>query len=274
MNDGTTHSAPAAPLEHLEEIEQDCVRRFVSLLADRLAENLVEVRLFGSAARGDMWRWLPISSDVDLLVLTQDPVNATMQDELVNATYPLYLECGRQIGPQWRTLDQWQNPQTDPEREFKRNVEAEGRELFKAGGSVPPVARVPELRSAKLVIRCRDFSESRKFYSLVLGLPCLAEWEEQGGRGAIFALGEEPPRSFIEIYEMETDSERYDASFSQPLQNDKIDLQLRTDDLQGWADALRGVWAFVGPERLPWGQRWIKVRDPDALQIAIYEGED
>jgi predicted nucleotidyltransferase len=62
-------------LVHLSETERDCVLRYVSLLAERLGENLVQIWFFGSAARGDMWPdWMPMHSDIDLLVLGNSPV--------------------------------------------------------------------------------------------------------------------------------------------------------------------------------------------------------
>ena len=39
----------------LNDGERDCVRRNCGLLAERLGDRLVAVRMFGSAARGDMW---------------------------------------------------------------------------------------------------------------------------------------------------------------------------------------------------------------------------
>jgi predicted nucleotidyltransferase len=121
----------ANPLRHLNATEQDCVRRYVALLRERLGDNLVEVRLFGSAARGDMWsQRFPIYSDIDLLVLMQEPLSPEVREELVNATYPLYLECGRQSGPQWRTIEQWALPKDERAQAFKANVDAEGCTLY------------------------------------------------------------------------------------------------------------------------------------------------
>ena len=55
---------------HLSELERDCLGRYLSVLQDKLGDELVAVWLFGSAARGDAW-WsgMPIRSDVDLLVV-------------------------------------------------------------------------------------------------------------------------------------------------------------------------------------------------------------
>ena len=92
------------PLRHLTDGERDCVRRYLALLRERLGPELVRVVLFGSAARGDMWEaGSPMHSDIDLLVVTATPLAEAAAEELVNETYPLYLECGRQIGPQFRT---------------------------------------------------------------------------------------------------------------------------------------------------------------------------
>jgi predicted nucleotidyltransferase len=79
------------------------MERYRALLRERLGERLVEIRLFDSAARGDMWaaHW-PMHSDIDLLVVTRGAISEEMQDELVDETYPLFLECGRQLSPQFR----------------------------------------------------------------------------------------------------------------------------------------------------------------------------
>src|SRR5881392_1840288 len=83
----------------LTESERDCLARYCALLAARLPD-LVAVRMFGSAARGDMWpAHSPMHSDIDLLVVTRSEVPEEMREELLNQTYPLYLECGRQLSP-------------------------------------------------------------------------------------------------------------------------------------------------------------------------------
>lgn len=43
------------PLRHLNPTEQDCVCRYVMLFCEHLHDNLQEVHLFGSAARGDIY---------------------------------------------------------------------------------------------------------------------------------------------------------------------------------------------------------------------------
>src|ERR1044071_6752165 len=125
---------------------------------------------------------------------------------------------------------------------------------------------LPAFRSLKLVIRCADLEASRSFYTGILGLTLIGQWEEPQGRGLILSAGGALP----EIYEMRPADPRFDPPFRQPVAGDKIDLQLEADSAEAWAGHLRGRWPFEGPEHLPWGQRWIKLRDPDGLLIAIY----
>jgi|SRR6185369_5065143 len=121
----------------------------------------------------------------------------------------------------------------------------------------------------KTVIRCANFDCSRDFYTRILGFTAAEEWTEPEGRGAIFHIEGVGPA--LEIYEMCRADARFDERFHRPLDSDKIDLQLETPCVDRWVGRLTGVWEFEGPEELPWGQRWIKLRDPDRLQIAIYE---
>lgn len=123
----------ARPLVHLSEPERAAVLRYVRLLRERLGAGVEEIRLFGSAARGDMWSpRMPIHSDIDLLVVTREPASGETIEVLVDATYPLFLACGRQISPQFRTSAELREPTSDRAREFAGRVAAEGRRIHLA----------------------------------------------------------------------------------------------------------------------------------------------
>jgi len=127
------------------------------------------------------------------------------------------------------------------------------------------------LNHFKVVLRCANMQRSREFYTNVLGFVVQQAWTEDEGRGCILALDDTQTSAGFELYEMNRAERRFQEAFTRPLENDKIDLQLRTDSLDRWIVRLSGVWPFSGPEVLSWGQRWIKLRDPDNLLIAIYE---
>ena len=129
----------------------------------------------------------------------------------------------------------------------------------------------PPSLTLKVVIRSQDFQSSRHFYGDILGLPVLESWEEEGGQGCIFGLGQKSKSGSLEIYQMKEGDRRYSPVFASPFENDKIDLQLRTENLDSWISGLQGAWEYSGPQRLPWGERRITLRDPDNLLISIYE---
>jgi predicted nucleotidyltransferase len=113
-------------MQDLSDTERDCLRRYCALLQERLGERLVAVRMFGSAARGDMWPAdSPMHSDIDLLVVTRGGVPAVEQAELLNETYLLYLECGRQLSPHFFSEQRIAAPERDRTRVFLERVEAE-----------------------------------------------------------------------------------------------------------------------------------------------------
>jgi predicted nucleotidyltransferase len=103
--------------------ERECLTRFCTLLQERLDERLVKVWMFGSAARGDMWpAHSPMHSDIDLLVVTRDNVSEREQEDLLNETYPLYLECGRQLSPHFFSERRLAQPDDDRTRDFLGHV--------------------------------------------------------------------------------------------------------------------------------------------------------
>lgn len=84
----------------LSDLERGCLDRYLDLLAECLGDDLVEAVVFGSVARGEAWpSGMSIRSDLDLLVRTRRELPDEEKGELVDATYPLFLECGRQISP-------------------------------------------------------------------------------------------------------------------------------------------------------------------------------
>jgi hypothetical protein len=107
----------------LNDPERECLARFCALLQERLSGRLVEVWMFGSAARGDMWpAHSPMHSDIDLLVVTRDNISEREQEGLLNETYPLFLECGRQLSPHFFSERRLAEPDDERTRDFLGRV--------------------------------------------------------------------------------------------------------------------------------------------------------
>jgi hypothetical protein len=138
------------PLRHLNPTERSCLLRYVSHLRASLGAELIEVWLFGSFARGDTWPpHMPMNSDIDLLIVTTTEIDSARRDAFVNETYPLYLESGRQISPQFWSAAKFASPPTNAALTFKQVLLAEGAIVFSASparnfaSTGPFMARLP-----------------------------------------------------------------------------------------------------------------------------------
>ncbi len=107
----------APDLSMLTETERSCLERYLELVAETLGQ--VEVFVYGSVARGEPWpQGMPIRSDLDLMVVTPEPVPADLAGVLVDATMPFFLESGRQLGPVFKTRDELARPKSERQAEF------------------------------------------------------------------------------------------------------------------------------------------------------------
>jgi catechol 2,3-dioxygenase-like lactoylglutathione lyase family enzyme len=129
-----------------------------------------------------------------------------------------------------------------------------------------------KLLSLKTVIRTKDFNASKDFYTNIPKLEIIEEYEEKGAKGCIVKLGSEPNNAFIEISEIAKGDDYFQESFAKDSKTDKVDLQILTDDVNYWATRLKKYnWQTRDPVLPPWGFHYLYLRDPDNLQIIIYE---
>jgi predicted nucleotidyltransferase len=115
----------------LNETERACLERYVEILRDTLGRDLVEIVVFGSVARLERWPpGMPIRSDLDVLVVTETPVAPEVVERLIDQTLPLFLESGRQLGPQFKTVDALASPATEREAGFVADVRRDGVRIY------------------------------------------------------------------------------------------------------------------------------------------------
>ena len=128
------------------------------------------------------------------------------------------------------------------------------------------------LLSLKTVIRTKNFEASKTFYTQILNLKIVEEYNDgNGSKGVIVRLGPQGSNAFLEISEITADHSYYQKAFSESFENDKADIQLRTDNVNYWANLLHEKWKARGPVLRPWGSHYLYLRDPDGLQIIIYQ---
>ena len=129
----------------------------------------------------------------------------------------------------------------------------------------------PKLQSLKTVIRTKDFLASKKFYHKILNLNIVEEYDDgDGSKGCILGFTKDSNNAFIEISEIKPSHSYYQEAFSKALDHDKIDIQIKTDSIDYWAERLRPVCEIRGPVKRPWGAYYLYLRDPDGLQLSSY----
>lgn len=127
------------------------------------------------------------------------------------------------------------------------------------------------LISLKTVIRTKNFEDSKKFYNELLNLNVVEEYDdENGSKGCIMSFGFES-HAFVEISEIKSTHSYFQPAFTRTVDNDKIDIQIKTESVDFWAEKLKGIWKTRGPVERPWGSRYLYLRDPDGVHIIIYQ---
>jgi hypothetical protein len=71
-------------------------------------------------------------SDVDLLVVTTEAVPEAEQEALLDETYSLYLECGRQLSPHFFTERRLAAPGDERTRAFLEHIAGDARVVWPA----------------------------------------------------------------------------------------------------------------------------------------------
>ncbi len=115
--------------------------------------------------------------------------------------------------------------------------------------------------SLKIAMKCSDLGASRAFYGGALGLELVDEWEEGHGNGCIYAVGS----GFIEL------NEPARADGEDAASDHRFNLQIKVADLDAWLAHLDGRWEHDEPKTQPWGERTVRMRDPDGTLVTIYQ---
>ena len=58
-------------------------------------------------------------------------------------------------------------------------------------------------------------------------------------------------------------------SGSRPVR--RFDIELEVSDLDPWIARVDGRWEHESPKTQPWGERTLRLRDPDGVMVTIYQ---
>ena len=125
--------------------------------------------------------------------------------------------------------------------------------------------------SIKTAIRARDYRRARRFYEEVLKLEVVDDWDVKADRGCIFGFrgqGSNEVTGFLEL------TPALDPGPEHEEPAPRVELQLRIASADAWTRRLDelGI-AYEGPVDRPWGNRYVWVRDPEGVRIALFEGK-
>jgi predicted nucleotidyltransferase len=113
-----------SPFEHLSKTEEQALASFVRQVLDELEPEIVDIRIFGSKARGDARP----DSDLDVLVLVQDPVYA-LKHRILWIASETSLEYDVLLSPRVIPPDDW-DEMAEADTLFYRTICAESIPLL------------------------------------------------------------------------------------------------------------------------------------------------
>jgi methylmalonyl-CoA/ethylmalonyl-CoA epimerase len=134
-----------------------------------------------------------------------------------------------------------------------------------APNSIPPVI---ELR---LALTTGDYDRLAEFYREGLGLEPAQTWPEDQGRALVLDLG----RATLEVFD-EKQAQTVDEIEVGRRISGQLRLALQVPDLDGAVQRLLAHGAIlVHPVVVtPWGDRTVRLQDPDGMQITLFQKPD
>ena len=120
----------------------------------------------------------------------------------------------------------------------------------------------------RVALTSADHDRLMRFYCDGLGLEPEAVWTNDQGRAVLLPLG----RATLELFD-EQQANTVDAIEVGRRVSGAVRLALQVPDLDAALARLAAHGALVvhGPVVTPWGDRNARVRDPDGLQVTLFE---
>ena len=115
--------------------------------------------------------------------------------------------------------------------------------------------------SLKTKISTTRLRSTKAFYERIFRMSVVDEWDNPGDAGVILAFGNGRREAPLEIYRAE-----------RPLEHAGLSLQFRVERLADFMATLPDDLEFDGPTERPWGSTYLYLRDPNDIQVIVYEG--
>ena len=123
------------------------------------------------------------------------------------------------------------------------------------------------VRELRVALTVQDFESALAFYRDALGLEQVAEWDRFGGRGVLLGAG----RATLELVDEQQARTNDEIEVGQRFAG-QVRLALEVDESASRAEVLAAAGAEVlgGPTETPWGDRNVRLRAPDGVQLTLF----
>ncbi len=133
---------------------------------------------------------------------------------------------------------------------------------------MPPFSNVSSILQLRIALTTAEYDRLVRFYCDALGIEPAASWSNDGGRAVMLEMGQATLELFDELQAVAIDRIEAGQRLSGPVR-----LALQVPDLDQAVERLRahGVSLVHSPVVTPWGDRNVRVQDPDGLQITLFQ---
>jgi catechol 2,3-dioxygenase-like lactoylglutathione lyase family enzyme len=119
-----------------------------------------------------------------------------------------------------------------------------------------------------VALTARDYERLVKFYCDGLGIEPAAIWNNDGGRALMLDLG----HATLELFD-EKQAEVIDQLEAEKRVSGQVRFALQVPDLEAAMERLlaNGATLVHPPVLTPWGDRNVRLQDPDGMQITLFQ---
>ncbi len=128
----------------------------------------------------------------------------------------------------------------------------------------------PPVFELRIALTVKDFERSVKFYTDGLGMVPAAFWDNGQGRALILEMG----KGTLEIFD-EAQAETIDQIEAGQRVSGQIRFALQVPNIDDAMVKLlaHGATLVHEPVVTPWGDRNVRLQDPDGMQVTLFEGK-
>jgi len=122
-------------------------------------------------------------------------------------------------------------------------------------------------QETRVVLTVRDFDHTISFFRDAIGLPQVAEFNNNGGRAVLLDAGHATFEVFDETQAAAIDEIEVGRRVAGPV---RIAFQVEDSEAVARTLAAAGAEVIGGPVVTPWGDRNVRLVGPDAIQLTLF----